>query len=904
MALVEGFHPLGPVPRLTTPHRVLIGPANFSGQATLWARAVDLHVPDTSVHSFAPQTEGFDFPADIQVGLETFRKDKRFHREFLDYVAANYTHVVIEAGRSLFGPAKDRDCMRDVSRLLARGLKVAFLAHGSDLRLPSQHVETEPWSPFRTADPEEVSKYEKFARRTSRMYNSYPGSVFVSTPDLLEYAPGATWCPVVVDVDAWHTDDPVMERPVPVVAHAPSQSWMKGSELVDPLLQQLHDDGVIVYRRVEGIPHSEMPAVYRDADIVIDQLAIGSYGVAACEGMAAGRVVLGHVSAATRSTVHELTGVELPIVEVDAGTIVDRIRELIADPESARAAAVRGRAFVEQVHGGALSAEALSSFVDGPDRVPTDWLPTVIGTRVAMVSGNDVVIDARVMKYAQTVAGWGIEVTALGVAGRAHRGRSVVGGVVVNTPTIGQPLSDPGRGLVERITPWFSNPDEQQRAQRLLEHRQRELTALQGGIRRDRYRESVAADPAGERRAQLGVTTARLGLKVRKAVFRARGIKVGLVRRWNARYSADNELGVGEHRRRVLAFYRRSGLARWRRALPQTLDREYVLGPMLDRLRPDLIHVHDVFLLGVAVRAAQRAAINGKVVRVIYDAHEYLPGLAVVDPRVVAAYCDLESEFIHAADRVITVSEPLAEHLQRDHGLRRKPDVVLNAPIDPPPGAEVAGVRELLGLEPDIPLLVYVGGLNRARGVATAVEGLAGLPDAHLLVVAHEGIITRELRARAVKLGAADRFHVLPYVEPGLVPDYIRSATLGLSPLLRSGNHDVALTNKFCEYIAAGLPIVTSDTPVQAKLVRELGIGTVHRANDVDDFVRGVEKALADHDELADRIQGDAQLRHTFSWAGQAEIVRDVYTEVLGPLPSQAWQERATHISRLGDDAG
>ena len=147
----------------------------------------------------------------------------------------------------------------------------------------------------------------------------------------------------------------------------------------------------------------------------------------------------------------------------------------------------------------------------------------------------------------------------------------------------------------------------------------------------------------------------------------------------------------------------------------------------------------------------------------------------------MAAYCDLESEFIHAADRVITVSEPLAEHLQRDHGLRRKPDVVLNAPIDPPPGAEVAGVRELLGLEPDIPLLVYVGGLNRARGVATAVEGLAGLPDAHLLVVAHEGIITRELRARAVKLGAADRFHVLPYVEPGLVPDYIRSATLGLS---------------------------------------------------------------------------------------------------------------------------
>jgi glycosyltransferase involved in cell wall biosynthesis len=899
--LVEGFHPLGPVPRLTTPRRVLIGPANFSSQATLWARALDLRVPDTSAHSYAPRNEGFDFPADIQVDLQTYRSDKRFHREFLDYVAANYTHVVIEAGRSLFGPAKDRDAMRDVSRLLSRGLKVAFLAHGSDLRLPSRHIEIEPWSPFRNTDPVEVDKYERFARRTSRMYNSYPGSVFVSTPDLLEFAPGATWCPVVVDVDVWRTDEPVMERPVPVVAHAPSQGWMKGSELVDPLLQQLHDDGIIVYRRVEGIPHSDMPAVFRDADIVIDQLAIGSYGVAACEGMAAGRVVLGHVSDATRATVQDLTGVELPLVEVDADTIVDRIHELIADPDAARQVAARGQAFVEKVHAGEQSAAALSSFVDGPDRVPADWLPPVIGTRVAMVSGNDVVIDARVMKYAQTVAGWGMDVTALGVAGRAHRGRSVVAGVTVNTPVIGQPLSDPGRGLIERITPWFSNPAEQQRAKRLLEHRQRELAALEGGIRRDRYREPVATDPPDESRARRTLARARLGLKVRKATFRARGVKVGLVRRWEARFSTDNELGVGEHRRRVLAFYRRSGLARWRRALPQTLDRDFVLGPMLDKLRPDLIHVHDVFLLGVAVRAAQRAAAGGRVVRVIYDAHEYLPGLAVVDPRVVAAYCDLESEFIHAADRVITVSEPLADHLQRDHGLRARPDVVLNAPIDPPPGATVTGVRELLGLDPETPLLVYVGGLNRARGVATAVDGLAGLPGAHLLVVAHEGLITGELRARASKLGVVDRFHVLPYVEPGLVPDYIRSATLGLSPLLRSGNHDVALTNKFCEYIAAGLPIVTSDTPVQAQLVRDLGLGTVHRANDVADFVRAVEEALADHERLSERIRGDEKLRHRFSWAGQAEVVRDVYTEVLGPLPSQAWQERATHISHLGD---
>src|SRR5215207_8684155 len=486
---VEGFHPLGPVPPLTTPRRVLIGPANFGGQATMWARAVDRRVSDASAHSYSRPPNEFDFRADIEVDMETYRSDKRFHREFMKYVTANYTHVVMEAGRSLVGPGKDPDGVRDVSRLLAKGLKVAFLAHGSDLRLPSRHIEIERWSPFRTADPESFDKLERFAHRSARIYNSYPGSVFVSTPDLLEFAPRATWCPVVVDLDTWHSDEPVMERRVPIVAHAPSKNWLKGSELVDPLLQQLHDDGVIIYQRVKGIPHSDMPAVFGNADIVIDQLTIGSYGVAACEAMATGRVVLGHVSEKTRSRVRDLTGSELPIIEVDADTIVGRIRELIADPHAARQAAVSGPAFVETVHTGTLSASALSTFVDGPDRVPADWLPAVNGTKIAMVSGNDVVIDARVMKYAQTVAGWGLDVTALGVAGRSHQGMSVVDGVVVHTPVIGQPLSDPDRGLIERITPWFSNLDQQRRAKRLLAHRGRELAARRGGIRRDRYRE-------------------------------------------------------------------------------------------------------------------------------------------------------------------------------------------------------------------------------------------------------------------------------------------------------------------------------------------------------------------------------------------------------------------------------
>jgi glycosyltransferase involved in cell wall biosynthesis len=239
----------------------------------------------------------------------------------------------------------------------------------------------------------------------------------------------------------------------------------------------------------------------------------------------------------------------------------------------------------------------------------------------------------------------------------------------------------------------------------------------------------------------------------------------------------------------------------------------------------------------------------------VYDAHEYVRGTAAVAARRVAAYADLESEFIADADRVITVSEPLAAWLRRDHGLSRLPDVVLNAPVD-------------------VPVLVYGGGVNRDRGVETIVWAVPLLPSVHLVVVARGNTVVVDLQRLARTLGVGDRMHVVPDVDADLVPAYLASATVGVSSLLRAPNHDIAVTNKFCEYLAAGLPIVTSDTPAQA-----------------------VRDVLRSADLLRERIAGDPGPRSRFSWAGQAEVVRAVYDELLAGLPDAAWQERALHLS-------
>jgi glycosyltransferase involved in cell wall biosynthesis len=883
----------------STAIRLIVGPANFAGQGTQWARAVQRHLPDVGAHSFSVLNGVLDFPADYSVAPETYRFDRPWQLDFEQFMTSTYSHAIIEANRPLFGPLHGTDASHDIPILLKAGLNVALLSHGSDARIPSIHVELERWSPFPDMDDKVVNNLEETARRSVELYTSFPGPVFVSTPDLLDFIPDGKWCPVVVALDVWSSGKPVMDRERPIVAHAPNKSAIKGSDLIDPILSDLAHEGLIEYRRVENVDPADMPDVYCDSDIVVDQVRLGSYGVAACEAMAAGRVVLGHVADHVRQRILDATGLELPIVEVTPDTLGEVVRGLVVDRDRARAAAEQGAAFVGAVHDGRRSAAVLEPFLRQPSNVPPDWKPEWVGPRVAMLAGNDIVIDSRVLKYAHTVAQWGFEVTAVGIAGKYARGARRLGRVQVRCPAVPPRISGTGwRVPLAHLSPWYSDKEQYDRALGRWAYDSRELRGDRGRDRRDALRQ---VDPSAHRQGRLSHLATRVGRAVRwRSLLIRRLVIDARARPLNKKLSGSDDLGVGAGRRLAIRAYRRLPWGRWRSAIPKTMDREMILGTVLDQLQPDIIHVHDVFMLGIGARAAHRAALDGRKVKLVYDAHEYIPGIAVIPARLVAGYCDLEREFIADADRVITVSEPLARWLYRDHHLDRVPDVVLNAPVEVPDDARVRDLRDVVGLPPEVPLLAYCGGVNRARGVGTALEALPYLPGVHLAAVARENNpVVLQLQERAAELGVADRFHVAPYVDPELVPSYLRTVTIGISPLLHAPNHDIAVTNKFCEYIAAGIPIVTSDTPAQADLVTKLDLGGVHRAGDVADFARVVRQVLADRDRIARRIAADDELRHRFSWAAQAEVIRDVYHDLLGELPEPAWRDGATTISRL-----
>lgn len=228
--------------------------------------------------------------------------------------------------------------------------------HGSDLRRPDIHARTHPWSPFRHPDFRDVTdELRKRTRWNHEQLASWDGPVMVSTPDLLRQNPGAVWVPVVVAADTFAAPDRSLPEGPPVVLHLPSKSMMKGSHLIDPVLQELADAGVIRYRREMNVPHERVPDLLREADIFVDQLGMGILGVAAIEAMAAG------VPVVTDPGPEALTayGVEVPLVAVNPDTLADGIRDLAVNADRWQHLSESGPSFARTFHDGRGSAAAI-----------------------------------------------------------------------------------------------------------------------------------------------------------------------------------------------------------------------------------------------------------------------------------------------------------------------------------------------------------------------------------------------------------------------------------------------------------------------------------------------------------------------------------------------------------------
>ncbi|MFK4085131.1 glycosyltransferase family 4 protein [Kribbella sp. NPDC020789] len=505
-----------------------------------------------------------------------------------------------------------------------------------------------------------------------------------------------------------------------------------------------------------------------------------------------------------------------------------------------------------------------------------------IAPHVAMVVANDTANDTRVLKEADALARAGVRVTLFGVAAQGPATVERLDNGVLRVLVQGRfVLRDERARLRRRRRARLVSGE----PMAVLAARSARIKALLGDLKAEsghavRLRRAgqvgTASFKAGVARrllAQKRLRVAQLSVLARTKLARQQV-------RWVKRAWAKWDARIARDCRRVS----------WRAEIPEAYDYEAMLGPVLDRIEPAAIHAHDMHIIGVAARAAGRAVLRGREVKTVYDAHEYVPGLSQYGgrtPRFIAAWAQHESEYIRQMDRVITVSPAIAQTLRKRYGLPLEPAVVMNSPRlagDSRAAAEVVGIRERIGLPDETPLMVYSGGITRARGVETAIEALPELPEVHLAVVCVPIVAMRSveaLRKLAANIGVEDRVHYLEPVAPADVVPFLRTADIGLIPILRFPSHEMALPNKVFEYVFAGLPVVTSDMPSLHDFVGRTGIGEVFEAEDPYDLAVAVRQVLATPAAYREAVSRPELLREV-SWESQSDRLRALYADLLG----------------------
>lgn len=151
--------------------------------------------------------------------------------------------------------------------------------------------------------------------------------------------------PIAINLGLFEPKYPELTVQQPMVVHAPTNQEFKGTALIEKIIKQLQGEIDFRYVRVDKMPHHEAIRMYQQADVIVDQILCGSYGLFSVEGMAYGKPVIAYIREDLAARYEGL-----PIHNANPDTIYDVLKHLLTHPEVRHSSGIAGRAYVERVH--------------------------------------------------------------------------------------------------------------------------------------------------------------------------------------------------------------------------------------------------------------------------------------------------------------------------------------------------------------------------------------------------------------------------------------------------------------------------------------------------------------------------------------------------------------------------
>jgi glycosyltransferase involved in cell wall biosynthesis len=298
----------------------------------------------------------------------------------------------------------------------------------------------------------------------------------------------------------------------------------------------------------------------------------------------------------------------------------------------------------------------------------------------------------------------------------------------------------------------------------------------------------------------------------------------------------------------------------------------------------DLIIVRDLPLCLTAIAVGKEESIP-----VMLDMAENYPAMmrdrqhstrsAAIDmlvrnPRAIDL---IERYCVKRVDWTLTVVEESSKRLTDMGTDPRRLTVVSNTP--PRRRVEPAAQRKEVGADDTI-TVAYLGLLEAARGIGDLVDAMKLLRDAYgakfRAIIVGGGRDAELFVNRARSLGILDT--TVKFL--GRLPHHealraIADANVGVIPHHATESWNTTIPNKLFDYMAAGLPVVSSDTKPCARILLETGCGELFRSGDAASMAKAVISATSPGVSERMAMAGRRAILDRYNWENDAAALLD-----------------------------
>lgn len=330
--------------------KVLHGMTEVAGQGSYSVKGLKFNGIDAEMAVWRKNKFGYPFDYFINVGytkvLYPYYAIKMFI--FALYAAFKFDCFHFHFGWTLLPGGFDLRWLKFL------GKKIYIEFHGSDIRWVFNRTKYEGL-PL----PEENKRQKKLILRILK----YADGIIIHDEELRKHIPITDVpiyiVPLRVDISRFKAEYPKHGVKKPVVVHAPSKRGNKGSDYVFKAVEEFKDQ--IEFVLVENKTQEEAFEIYRTADIIIDQLLAGTYGVFSIEAMALGKPVITYIDDEIIKTFPD----ELPIISASTKSLKQELKRLIENEELRIEKGMESRKYVEKYHDCNKNAQLLKEIYQG-----------------------------------------------------------------------------------------------------------------------------------------------------------------------------------------------------------------------------------------------------------------------------------------------------------------------------------------------------------------------------------------------------------------------------------------------------------------------------------------------------------------------------------------------------------